>query len=378
MPYSTGRWIWDPRFGWTWLDNASWGWAPYHYGRWVYIRNYWGWAPGPIVVRRPAYSPALVVFLGGGLHVGVSIGRPVYWAPLGWGEPIIPWWGRRGFVGVASWHGWGGPRVVNNVVVRNTTVVNVQNINIYRNVTVNNAVVGVSADRFGRGAVRATRVNATEVRQLAPVRGAPEVRPVAASVTAGSGPAVRPPVSIQQRSVVATRAPRDNRASLREQGLPETRPAVVESTPRIVPAPRPTVTRTEPSRRDDRPAGAPEGGENERGDRGARTAPPNPRGRDEARTEQKVGAGRGTSDAQTEHAGSDHASHAGARAADSSAGSRRWAPGAQAQHAAGSADAGTRAADSSASSGREAPGTQAPHAAGSTDADTRTGPEDAG
>ncbi len=28
VPYSTGRWIWDPRFGWTWLDNASWGWAP--------------------------------------------------------------------------------------------------------------------------------------------------------------------------------------------------------------------------------------------------------------------------------------------------------------------------------------------------------------
>ena len=52
-----------------------------------------------------------------------------------------PWWGRPGFVGVASWHGWGGPRVVNNVVVRNTTVVNVQNINVYRNVTVNNAVV---------------------------------------------------------------------------------------------------------------------------------------------------------------------------------------------------------------------------------------------
>jgi hypothetical protein len=33
VPYSTGRWIWDPRFGWTWLDAAPWGWAPYHYGR---------------------------------------------------------------------------------------------------------------------------------------------------------------------------------------------------------------------------------------------------------------------------------------------------------------------------------------------------------
>jgi hypothetical protein len=288
VPYSTGRWIWDPRFGWTWLDNAPWGWAPYHYGRWVHVRNYWAWAPGPVVVR-PVYSPALVVFLGGGVHVGVSVGRPVYWAPLGWGEPIIPWWGRRGFAGVASWHGWGGPRVVNNVVVRNTTVVNVQNINVYRNVTVNNAVVGVPGDRFGRGAVVGTRVNATDVRRLAPVRGAPEVRPVAASVTAGNGPAARPPVSVQNRSVVATRAPRDHGPSLREQGLAEGKPAVVEPAPKIVPAPKPTVTRTE--RRDDRPAGTPERVDrNDRGDRGARPAPPSPRVRDEAAPQPKVGS----------------------------------------------------------------------------------------
>ena len=46
-PYTTGRWIWDPRFGWTWLDEAPWGWAPYHYGRWVFVGPYWAWAPGP-------------------------------------------------------------------------------------------------------------------------------------------------------------------------------------------------------------------------------------------------------------------------------------------------------------------------------------------
>src|SRR2546422_510281 len=115
VPYSAGRWIWDPRFGWTWLDDAPWGWAPYHYGRWVFVGSYWAWAPGPVIVR-PVYSPALVVFLGGGVRVGIGV-RPLCWAPLGWGEPVIPWWGRRGFVGVASWHGWGGPRVVNNAVV---------------------------------------------------------------------------------------------------------------------------------------------------------------------------------------------------------------------------------------------------------------------
>ncbi len=121
-PYSTGRWIWDPSYGWTWLDDEPWGWAPYHYGRWVHASGVWGWAPGPIVTR-PVYAPALVVFLGGGVRV--SVGLPLAWAPLGWGEPIIPWWGRPGHVGRPSWDGWGGPRVVNNVVVKNTTIINV-------------------------------------------------------------------------------------------------------------------------------------------------------------------------------------------------------------------------------------------------------------
>ena len=232
VPYSTGRWIWDPRFGWTWLDDAPWGWAPYHYGRWVHVRNYWAWAPGPVVVR-PVYSPALVVFLGG---VTVGVARPVYWAPLYWGEPIIPWWGRPGYVGVASWRGWGGPRVVNNVVVRNTNV-NVTNINVYRNVTVNNAVVGVSADRFGRGQGPVQRVSNTQARELRPVRDV-EVRPVAASLAPASGTASRPPAAVEARPVVATRAPRDVRPTLESQGLPAAPAAATPApAPRIVPAP---------------------------------------------------------------------------------------------------------------------------------------------
>ncbi len=200
VPYSTGRWIWDPRFGWTWLDDAPWGWAPYHYGRWVFVGNYWAWAPGPVVIR-PAYAPALVVFLGGG--VVVTAGRPLYWAPLGWGEPVIPWWGRPGFVGVASWRGWGGPRVVNNVVVNRTTNVNVTNITVYRNVHVTNAVVGVPAERFGQGQVQTTQISQAQVQQLTPVHGALAVRPVAASVQPATGSAAPPPAAIQARPVVA-------------------------------------------------------------------------------------------------------------------------------------------------------------------------------
>src|SRR5437867_1255157 len=239
VPYSTGRWIWDPRFGWTWLDDAPWGWAPYHHGRWVFAGSHWAWAPGPIVVR-PVYAPALVVFLGGGVRVGV---RPLCWAPLAWGEPIIPWWGRPGFVGVATWRGWGGPRVVNNVVVNRTTTVNVTNINVYRNVHVHNAVVGVPEERFGHGRVQPTRVDDARVRELTPVRGALEVKPVAASVMPAGGSGVKPPAAIHERTVVATRAPRDFTPTLRAQGLGADREATPSAAPRLVPAPKPTRER---------------------------------------------------------------------------------------------------------------------------------------
>jgi len=239
VPYSTGRWVWDPRFGWTWLDEAPWGWAPYHHGRWVFVGGVWAWAPGPVLVR-PVYAPALVVFLGG----PVVVGRPFYWAPLGWGEPVVPWWGGPRFVGVAWWGGWGGPHIVNNVVVARGAPVNVTNITVYRNVTVNNAVVGVPADRFGQGVARPTRLtDMAEVRQLAPVRGAPDVRPVAASLSPGGGPAaVRPSEAIRTRSVVATRAPQDFSPALRAQGLAGSTGGGASPQQRIVPAPARTVT----------------------------------------------------------------------------------------------------------------------------------------
>ncbi len=204
VPYSTGRWIADPLFGWTWVDTAPWGWAPYHYGRWVFVDGYWAWAPGPMV-RRAVYAPALVVFFGGP-SVRVAIGSPfVSWVALSWGEPVVPWWGRAGFVGRPWWGGWGGPRFVNNIVVNQTTVVNVNTINVYRNVSVHNAVVAVSQEHFGRRAVHEARMAQVDVKRLEPVRGQLRVTPAASSFVAASGAARRPPESTLARSVVATR-----------------------------------------------------------------------------------------------------------------------------------------------------------------------------
>lgn len=80
-PYRSGHWTWIAPWGWTWIDDARWGFAPFHYGRWVHYNRRWCWVPGHRAVR-PVYSPALVAWIGGG-RVGVGIGGAVGWVPLG-------------------------------------------------------------------------------------------------------------------------------------------------------------------------------------------------------------------------------------------------------------------------------------------------------
>src|SRR5215470_10383483 len=204
VPYSTGSWTWDPYYGWTWVDTAPWGWAPFHYGRWVFVDGFWGWAPGPVVVR-PAYAPALVAFFGGGSGVAIATGQPVVgWVALGWGEPVIRWWGASRFVGVPWWGGWGGPHVVNNVVIGRGAIVDVHQINVYRNAGVRNAVVAIEHQRFGHGPITSNRATRVDVRGLEPVRGPLLVKPSAVSLAPSTVRGVRPPA---ERPVVATRAP---------------------------------------------------------------------------------------------------------------------------------------------------------------------------
>lgn len=217
-PYSTGRWIHDPFFGWSWIDAAPWGWAPFHYGRWVHVSGVWGWCPGPVVVR-PYYAPAMVAFFGGGggISVGVSVGAPFGWVALGWGEPIVPWWGPGFFRGVPFWGGWGGPRYVNNVYVDKTTVINVENINVYNNTRVRGGVVVVDGDRFGRGRVDRERRRDFDPARMRPVRGDLPFRPSAESVRAGDRPGRRPASELTDRPVVSSRRPRGDRDGDRRQ-----------------------------------------------------------------------------------------------------------------------------------------------------------------
>lgn len=89
-PYRYGHWAWVHPWGWTWVDDARWGFAPSHYGRWVYHRSVWCWSPGHYVAR-PVYAPALVAWVGGPrVSVSINIGPTVGWFPLAPREIYVP------------------------------------------------------------------------------------------------------------------------------------------------------------------------------------------------------------------------------------------------------------------------------------------------
>ncbi len=83
-PTVMGSWAWVSPWGWTWVDDEPWGYAPFHYGRWGHWGHRWCWVPGPRGVR-PVYSPAMVAWVGGA-GVGVAAGARVGWLPLGPGD----------------------------------------------------------------------------------------------------------------------------------------------------------------------------------------------------------------------------------------------------------------------------------------------------
>src|SRR5689334_9438377 len=207
-PYRDGHWAWIDPWGWTWVDDAPWGFAPFHYGRWAHFERGWGWVPGPRTVR-PVYAPALVAFIGGaGFSIAVSSGPAIGWFPLAPREVYVPPYrvSRNYFQQVN----------VTNTVVNVTNITNIYNNPTrvseirYANRTAPNAVTAVPPAAFAQAqnvrqaavAVPAAAVQRAEVRAVAPVAPA---RP--AFLGAAPAAQVKPPAAVVRRQVIAKAPP---------------------------------------------------------------------------------------------------------------------------------------------------------------------------
>ncbi|MCC8403788.1 FecR domain-containing protein [Paraburkholderia sp. MMS20-SJTN17] len=214
-PYRDGHWVWQAPWGWTWVDDEPWGFAPYHYGRWAQVDGTWAWVPGPLEADAPpVYAPALVAFVGddeGGVDWGVNlavggvIAAGVAWFPLGPGEPWHPHWGDHDRWSARYYERVNRPTVFNdfhrNVYIHNT----------YVNYRVPGCVTAVPATAFVHGqpvALFSQKVDPAQWRNARITPGAPGIAPVRESFGADLRRAnYRPPASVGARPVVATRNP---------------------------------------------------------------------------------------------------------------------------------------------------------------------------
>jgi hypothetical protein len=185
-PYRFGRWAWVSPWGWTWIDDAPWGFAPFHYGRWVHASHRWCWVPGPRHLR-PVYAPALVGWYGGpSVSVSISFGN-VGWYPLGPHDVYVP----------GYWH---TPRYIRHVNVSNTIIVNNTYLtNAYgrrsryyedhRYRRYNHAVTAVQRDHFAGGRPlggQRVRLNDDDLRRWRADSRPPAIAPYRESVLAAA------------------------------------------------------------------------------------------------------------------------------------------------------------------------------------------------
>ncbi len=198
VPYRYGHWGWVEPWGWVWIADEPWGFAPFHYGRWAFVRNRWGWVPGPRM-GRPYYSPALVAFAdGGGFGVGVGVSA---WFPLGPRDPYIPWYHHDDFY----------LRAVNRSNVRGVADINVfvhvQDVEHYHyaNRTVAMTVVPTAAFAGGRPIGREVVHVAPDRIALARVTPHPGVVPTREAALGGGAFVPRPHAAVERVAVAVPR-----------------------------------------------------------------------------------------------------------------------------------------------------------------------------
>ncbi len=256
-PYRYGHWVWLNLWGWTWIDDQPWGFAPCHYGRWIHGARGWGWAPGPRNYHRPVFAPALVAWRDGRYPrggAGANHGGPplVGWVPLGYNEIYEPpFHASHNYLRVANLSNTRlGPAAVDRYIDARQRNGNQQPARKYANERVPGAYTAVSRDTFTSArAVARNRVTSPTAAQddsrLEPFsqRG-PDVRPEARSVgrvVAPDRPNVRPDRKVFDRPVMTTSPATNSLGARAPERAPERAssptqrnegPAVLSTSPR--------------------------------------------------------------------------------------------------------------------------------------------------
>lgn len=246
--YSNGHWVYTS-YGWTWVSNYRWGWAPFHYGRWTYLPSWgeWAWVPGY------EWGPAWVGWCQNDGYYG--------WAPLGPGMGLnftfnsIPrnnWrFVQQQYITV--------PSVRNHIirpgrdgrVFRNAVVINNRQVNnnvtylagpqreaverVTRRKIESRPVAFTAADEQTKVDNRAVRIYRPELKQQQAADNTavkPATQPVVAPTTRPALPATRPderPVTRNQRVKPAPAAP--------DRSVSEVQPVRKADEPKQVTAP---------------------------------------------------------------------------------------------------------------------------------------------
>lgn len=124
-PYSAGHWTWL-RGSYVWISLDPWGWAPFHYGRWIH-RGHIGWCWIPPVRGAVYWSPGYVGWIVTPAYVA--------WVPL---APSEIYYG----------YGFYGPWSINITTINiHTTVVHRR----YVNAAHRHGVIAERRESFGTG-----------------------------------------------------------------------------------------------------------------------------------------------------------------------------------------------------------------------------------
>jgi len=155
--YTNGHWEYTS-YGWSWVSDFEWGWAPFHYGRWEYDPLYgWMWIPGY------EWASAWVSWSSYDDYYG--------WAPLGYGLGINISFGS---IPYDRWNFIPRRNICDRDFYRHRVSHN--NNHIFRNAVVINNYYNGREGRFNRGPDRneVQRHTRTRIVERSTFRGRPQ------------------------------------------------------------------------------------------------------------------------------------------------------------------------------------------------------------